>query len=64
MFIDFTVSVGLTVISAQAGIRPLLTAFLTDLIFDQTVPLLYAIYLYLSSFIHSCFKIEKTILPS
>jgi hypothetical protein len=36
-FMLFTVSAGLTVISAQAGIRLLLTAFLTDLILDHAV---------------------------
>ena len=36
-FILFTVSKGFTVISAHAGIRLLLTAFLTERIFDQAV---------------------------
>jgi hypothetical protein len=37
LFISFTVSTGFMVISAQAGMRPLLTAFLTDLMLDQAV---------------------------
>ena len=36
-FIFSTIDNGFTVISAQAGIRPLLTAFLTDLMLDHAV---------------------------
>lgn len=36
-FISSTIAAGLTVISTQAGTKPLLTAFRTDRMFDQAV---------------------------